>query len=106
MTNPSLFRTFAIGSYVHGFWLKEKNQKLQTPPVADLWQPETKSLNKSGKRGRYAKVSQNVPIACPGKNLLLHPTYIIIFTVYVESPYLHSGFAGKASRPDRESSHE
>jgi len=25
--------------------------------VADLWQPETKSLNKSGKRGRYAKVS-------------------------------------------------
>ena len=38
---------------VHSYWfpVKRNNQKLQTPPVADLWQPETKSLNKSGKRG-------------------------------------------------------
>jgi hypothetical protein len=40
---------------VPGSWLKDKNQKLQTRDQ----RPETKSLNKSGKRGRYATVSKD-----------------------------------------------
>jgi len=48
---------------VHSYWFLVKREK----PETTNQRSETKSLNKSGKRGRYAKVSIYVVLDKTGK---------------------------------------